>query len=108
MDCWLVVPDTISDAELAGQLLPRRYATEYFVYGKVKYWRGEDMVDHTVKVAVPIFNAAFPGYQAVFLFDSASNHSSHAADALRVGNMNLHPGGKQAITTVSWQENQKE
>ena len=55
------------------------------------------MVDHTVEVAVPIFNAAFPGGQAVFLFDNASNQSSYAVDALRVENMNLHPGGKQGI-----------
>ena len=94
--CIAFVPDTISDAELAIQLLPRRHATEYFVYGKDKYWR-EDMVDHTVKVAVPIFNAAFPDCQAVFPPDSASNHSSYAADALRVGNMNLHPGGEQGV-----------
>ena len=60
------VPDTITDAELAARLLPRRYATEYFVYGKDKCWRGDDMVDHTVKVATPIFNAAFPGYQTMF------------------------------------------
>ena len=33
----LAVPDTITNAELAAQLLPRRYATEYFVYGKDKY-----------------------------------------------------------------------
>ena len=55
------------------------------------------MIDHTVKVAIPTFNAAFPGCQAVFLFDNASNHSSYAADALQVENMNLHPGGKQGI-----------
>ena len=87
----------VSDAELAARLLPRRYATEYFVYGKDKYWRGDDMVNHTVKVAIPIFNATFPGCQAVFVFDNASNHCSHAADAPRAKNMNLHPGGKQGI-----------
>ena len=91
------MPDTISDAELAAQLLPRRYATEYFVYDKDKYWRGDDMVNHTAKVAIPIFNATFPGCQAVFPFDNASNHCSCAADALRVENMNLHPGGKQGM-----------
>ena len=52
---------------------------------------------HTVRVAIPIFNAVFSGGQAVFLFDCASNHSSHVADALRVENMNLHPGGKQRM-----------
>ena len=55
------------------------------------------MVNHTIKVAVPIFNAVFPGCQAVFLFDNASNHSTYAANALRVENMNLHPGGKQSM-----------
>ena len=85
----------VSDAELAARLLPRRYATEYFVYGKDKYWQGDDMVKYTVKVAVPIFNATFPGCQAVFAFDNASNHYSYAAEALRVENMNPHPGGKQ-------------
>ena len=93
----LAVPDTISDTELATQLLPRRFATEYFIYGKDKYWRGDDMVDHTVKVAIPIFNAAFPGCQAIFAFDNASNHCSYATDALRVENMNLNPGVKQGI-----------
>ena len=38
-----------------------------------------------------------PGCQAVFLFDNVSNHSTYAADALRVGNMNLHPEGKRSI-----------
>ena len=33
----------------------------------------------------------------MFLFDNASNHSSFAADALQVKNMNLYPGGKQSI-----------
>jgi hypothetical protein len=50
-----------------------------------------------LKVAIPIFNATFPGCQAVFLFENASNHSSYAADALRVDNTNLHPEGKQAL-----------
>ena len=53
------------------------------------------MVYHSVKVVIPIFNAAFPGCQAVFAFDNASNQCSYAADALQVENMNLHPRGKQ-------------
>ena len=55
------------------------------------------MVDHTVKVAVPIFNAAFHSCQAVFLIDNALKHSSYAANALQVGKMNLHPGDKQGV-----------
>ena len=93
----LAVPDTVSDAELAVRLLPRRYATEYFIYGKDKYWRGDDMVNRTTKVAIPIFNATFPSCQAVFAFDNVSNHCPCAADALRVENMNLHPGGKRGM-----------
>ena len=98
MALWgrLAIPDTISNAELATRLLPRRYATEYFVYRKDKYWHGDDMVDHTVRTAIPIFNAVFPGCQAVFLFNNSSNRSPYAADVLRVENMNLHPSGKQA------------
>lgn len=92
----LELPDSISDEEINERLLPRRQATEYFIYGKDRYWKGDDMVDHTVKVAIPIFDAAFPGCQAVFAFDNASSHNAYAADALRVGNMNLNPGGKQA------------
>ena len=44
----LAIPDTISDAEQATRLLPRRYATEYFVYRKDKYWHGDDTVNYTV------------------------------------------------------------
>ena len=71
----LAVPDTIPGTELTAQLLTWWYATEHFVYGKDKYWFGDDMVNHTPRVAVPIFSAAYPGCQAVFLFDNASKHS---------------------------------
>ena len=55
------------------------------------------MGNHMVKVAIIIFNTAFPGCQAVFIFDKASNLCSYAADALRVKNMNLHSRGKQGV-----------
>src|SRR5439155_19491211 len=42
-----------------------------------------------------MFEAVFPGYQALFLFDNARNHASYANDALLVRNMNLGPGGEQ-------------
>jgi len=53
------------------------------------------MVDHAIKVAIPIFRYAFPGCQALFAFDNASNHTSFAEDALRADKMNLGSGGKQ-------------
>ncbi|RPB02023.1 hypothetical protein L873DRAFT_573273 [Choiromyces venosus 120613-1] len=43
-----------------------------------------------------MFEAVYPGYKALFLFDNASSHSSFAEDALRVQNMNLSGGGEQA------------
>ena len=68
---------------------------QYLEYGKDNYWTGDKMVEHTMRVALPIFKLAFPGCQALFAFDNASNHSSYAKDALLVSNMNLGPGGKQ-------------
>ncbi|RPB21874.1 hypothetical protein L211DRAFT_888332 [Terfezia boudieri ATCC MYA-4762] len=88
----LAVPEHIS---IDG--LPRRQATEYLEYGQDNYWTGDKMVQHTLQVAIPIFERAFPGKQALFLFDNASNHNAYASDALLVTNMNLGPGGKQAI-----------
>jgi len=84
----LAVPEYIS---IDG--LPQRQATEYLKYGQDNYWSGEKMVEHTLEA---IFERAFPGKQAVFLFDNASNHNTYAPDAL-LGNMNLGPSGKQGI-----------
>ena len=82
----LAVPDAVSDAELAARLLPGRHATEHFVYGKDKYWWGDDKLQ---------FQSSTLHFLAVKL--NASNHCSYAADALRVENMNLHLGGKQGM-----------
>ena len=48
----LAVPDSIFDARFsAGLASPRRrYATEYFAYGKDGYRRADGMVDCAVKV----------------------------------------------------------
>ncbi|KAI5839736.1 hypothetical protein DFP73DRAFT_598397 [Morchella snyderi] len=54
-------------------------------------------VDHIVQqtlLAVNIFEAAYPGCQALFLFDNATSHSAFAEDALRVTRMNKGPGGE--------------
>ena len=51
--------------------------------GKDKYWRAEQMVGHTVKVAIPASDV-LPNCQLVFSFDNASSYSSYAVDALRV------------------------
>ncbi|RPB06843.1 hypothetical protein P167DRAFT_477684, partial [Morchella conica CCBAS932] len=42
------------------------------------------------------FEAAYPGCQALFLFDNATSRSFFAEDALRVRRMNEGPGAEQA------------
>ena len=64
---------------------------------KEGYWSGDHMVEQTLRVAFPIFRLAFPGCQALFAFDNASNHCSYANDALRAHRMNLRPGGEQPL-----------
>ena len=54
------------------------------------------MVQHT-KIAILIFNYAFPDCKELFAFDNASNHSAFAPDALIAANMNLSPGEKQSL-----------
>ncbi|RPA71955.1 hypothetical protein BJ508DRAFT_245125 [Ascobolus immersus RN42] len=101
----LRVPNTISDEQL--QVLaddgsswpltkegkPLREAVHYLEYGNGNWWTGDKMVDQTIQEVLPIFKLAFPGCDALFAFDNASNHSSYAADALVAARMNLNPGG---------------
>ena len=46
-------------------------------------------------LVIPLLEARWPGNQAVFIFDNATNHTAFALDALRVANMNLSSGGNQ-------------
>jgi hypothetical protein len=52
------------------------------------------MLKHTKEIVFPIFNCAFPDFEAVFTFDNSSNHSSFALDALLASRIILSPGGK--------------
>ncbi|RPB01334.1 hypothetical protein L873DRAFT_1891334 [Choiromyces venosus 120613-1] len=65
-------------------------------YGGDTWWDSDQLVDQVMKLAIPIFEVAFPGYQALFLFDNATSHSAYTKDALRASAMNLHLGGGQA------------
>lgn len=102
----LRVPDSISNEQLrvlaedgsswpvdskTGE--PLREAVHYLEYGSGTWWTGEKMVEQAIYEAIPIFKLAFPGCDALFAFDNASNHSCFAADALVVSKMNLNPGG---------------
>jgi len=60
------------------------------------------MVDHTLQIAIPIFKFAFPGCEALFAFDNASNRYVFASDALLVSRMNRNPGGQQARLRPGW------
>ncbi|RIA79587.1 hypothetical protein C1645_840337 [Glomus cerebriforme] len=59
------------------------------------WWKADDLVNQVVERAIPIFEACFPGCQALFAFDNASSHSTFSPDALIAKSMNLNPGGKQ-------------
>lgn len=101
----LRVPETYPDERLSSipdwphtqTGKPIREAVEYLEYGPDRYWDGDRMVEQTIKVALRIFEIAFPGCQALLAFDNASNHCSFAPDALLASKMNLGPGGKQAF-----------
>jgi hypothetical protein len=111
----LRVPDNVPDSELLENATwpkyedgrPIREAIQTLEYGNGNYWTGDKMVDHTIKAAIPIFERAFPGCQALFAFDNASNHTSYADDALRVEKMNLNPGGKQSRMRDGYIHNQQ-
>ena len=59
------------------------------------WWDGDQLVDQVLRLAIPIFESAFPGCQALFLFDNATSYSAYTADALRASSMNLRPGRAQ-------------
>lgn len=98
----LKVPDHIPDSELLNNPMwvivdgaPIRDSMWYLEYGKDNYWTGDKMIEHTIRVALPIFHYAFPGCQALFAFDNASNHCAFSDKALVASKMNLNPGGRQ-------------
>jgi hypothetical protein len=65
--------------------------------GKGTWWNSEHLVKQLEEVTIPLFNLAFPGCRALFVLDNATLHRSYKDDALRARNVNLYPGGKQAI-----------
>jgi len=100
----LQVPTAVPDSELLKNLMwpmldgkPVREAMQYLEYGKDNYWTGDKMADQATQIAAKILPYAFPGCQALFAFDNASNHSCFARNALVASWMNLNPGGKQLL-----------
>jgi len=93
----------IRDLEpVPGLRINPRQATEYIKVGKGSWWKGDNLIDHVLNVAIPIFEATFPHAQALFLFDHATSHTANAQDALRASHMNMDPGGKQPPLRDGW------
>ncbi|CAG8630199.1 6637_t:CDS:2 [Cetraspora pellucida] len=57
--------------------------------------KSEDLIEQVSNHAIPIFEAYFPGCQALFAFDNTKSHTTYASDALVAKNMNLSSAGKQ-------------
>jgi len=64
-------------------------------YGVETWWDGDQLVEQVLKLAIPIFETAYPGCHALFLFDNATSHFAYSPNALRATSMNLRPGGAQ-------------
>ena len=64
-------------------------------YGKDNYRTGDKMVEHAVRVALPIFRSAF--LTSSLAFDNAPNHCSFFDDAFVAKRINLNPGGQQPV-----------
>ena len=99
----LQAPASVSDHQLEALQL-QRFATKTFEYGDNQYWNSEMLAEQTLKVAVPLFELAFPSdqFQGLFLFDNATSHKIMAPDALDTRKMNLGPGGKQPVMRDGW------
>ncbi|KAA8895915.1 hypothetical protein FN846DRAFT_995097 [Sphaerosporella brunnea] len=77
-------------------------ATETLQCGGQNWWDQEYLIQQLEMKAIPIFNRAYPGRQALFIFDNATIHSAFATDALRVTKLNIAPGGKQPVMRPGW------
>ncbi|KAG0133666.1 hypothetical protein HOY82DRAFT_604086 [Tuber indicum] len=99
LPCGCLTAESLSFG-MRQQLVLEEHASLLFEFGSQnnqEYWSTEDVINHTLNSAIKIFEAVYPGYQGLFLYDNASSHSSFADDALRIQNMHLCRGGEQAI-----------
>ena len=79
----------------------KKLCVRYLEYGKGKWWRSANMVEHT-RDAIRIAEKLFPWAQLIFRFDNSSNHKKFASDALNVQKMNVNSGGKQPVMHPTW------
>jgi hypothetical protein len=60
------------------------------------WWDAAQLLEQ-MKDAISIFEEAYPGCEAVFIFDQSSAHASLPPDAIRPFDMNKSNGGKQRV-----------
>jgi len=72
-------------------------AADILKCGRDIRWTGELMLKQLTEKVLPLFEKSFPGCQGLFAFDNAKNHQKYALNALRSGNMNRTPGGKNTL-----------
>lgn len=83
-------------------------AAEVFEYGQEDgYWDGAKVVSQVRDRALPIVEALYPGYEAIFMFDNAKSHAIFAKDALRVTQMSKGSGGVQPFLRDGWFDKKK-
>ena len=59
------------------------------------YWDCNQLIKQVIESAIPIFEEAHPGCQALFVFDQSSAHAALPPNALKAFEMNKGSGGKQ-------------
>ena len=59
------------------------------------WWDCEQLIEQVKKKAIPVFDEAHPGCQALFIFDQSSAHAALPPDALKAFEMNKSNGGAQ-------------
>lgn len=68
-------------------------AAKIFEYGREDgYWDGAKVVNQVWNKALPIVEALYPGYKAIFMFDNAKSHEIFAKNALRLNQMSKDVG----------------
>ena len=56
--------------------------------GNPWWWDTSQLLEQMHTKAIPIYEHAYPGCQALFIFDQSSAHASLGPDALNAFNMN--------------------
>ena len=98
--CYLrLSSEDLEDARFIDPDFPCE-ARELFEYGAARegYWTGAKFMTQ-IERAVQIAEYKYPlaMHTLVWLFDQSSCHRAYAPDALNVANMNVKPGGAQAL-----------